>query len=362
MNLEDIGYNKKIDELIKECQLSDFEIGRVISEHKERYIVFSRKGELNAEITGNLRFTADSREDFPAIGDWVAITIFDSQAIIQKILPRFSILNRQAIQKFGEQQIIATNIDYALLIQAIDRDFNVNRLERYITICNSAKVEPIIVLTKIDLISPAQTENILNIIKKRITNIPIVTISNETKQGFENLNRLFEQRKTYCMLGSSGVGKSSLLNNLSEKQMMKTDSISQSSNRGKHITSHREMFILKNKSILIDNPGMREVGITNSENGLKSTFELIDEIAKDCKYKNCSHTIENECSVIKAVKNGEIDKESYKNFIKLEKEKAYFEQNIVEKRKKDKQFGKKIKNFKKDIQKLSDKHNNSFKK
>ncbi len=154
MTLEELGYNKVLEKFRRDNNLNSFEIGRIIAEHKERYIVKTIKGEFEAEITGNMRFTAKSREDFPAVGDWVALTTYESDfAIIHKILPRFSIIKRQAVGQFGEIQIIATNIDYAFLVQAVDRDFNINRLERYLAICNSSQVSPIIVLSKIDLIT-----------------------------------------------------------------------------------------------------------------------------------------------------------------------------------------------------------------
>ena len=179
MRLEELGYNDKLEKLRIEYSLDNFEIGRVISEHKERYIVKTEKGEFEAEITGNLRFTSKSREDFPAVGDWVALTIHDSDfSIIHKVLPRYSVISRQAVGKFAEVQIIATNIDYALLVQAADRDFNVNRLERYLTICNSSRVSPIIVLTKIDLIDEYLISGIVENIKVRIKNVPVITISN----------------------------------------------------------------------------------------------------------------------------------------------------------------------------------------
>jgi len=266
MRLEDFGYNDQFEKFKIEQKLDNFEIGRVIAEHKERYIVKTTKGEYEAEITGNMRYTAKSREDFPAVGDWVAITIYDNDfAIINKILPRFSIIKRQAVGQFGEIQIIATNIDYAFIIQAVDRDFNINRIERYLTICNSSKVKPIIVLSKIDLINENQISEILERIKTRIKNVPIIAISNQTQDGYSEIKKIIERGKTYCMLGSSGVGKSTLLNNLSGKTIMRTDTISQSTNKGKHVTTHRELIVLENGGILIDNPGMREVGIADSK-------------------------------------------------------------------------------------------------
>ena len=352
MTLEDLGYNDKIEKFRIEHDLNRFEVGRVISEHRERYIVRTIKGEFEAEITGNMRFTAKSREDFPAVGDWVALTTHDLDfAIIHNILPRSSIIKRQAVGQFGEIQIIATNIDYAFLVQATDRDFNINRLERYLTICYSAKVKPVIVLTKTDLTDDLRINEILNSIKARIKNVPVIPVSNETKNGYEAINAFIEQGKTYCMLGSSGVGKSTLLNNLSGESLMRTDIISQSTNKGKHVTSHRELIILENGGILIDNPGMREVGIADSAGGLETTFDRIVRLSKNCKFKDCTHTTEIGCSVIEAVEKGEIDKASYENYLKMERGKIHFELTIAEKRKKDKKFGKMVSNYKKDREK-----------
>lgn len=352
MKLEDLGYNDKLRKFSVENKLSDFEIGRVIAEHKERYIVKTENGEYEAEITGNLRFTAKSRIDFPAVGDWVALTTYNAEfSVIYKILPRQSMISRQAVGQFGEIQIIATNIDYAFLIQAVDRDFNINRLERYLTICYSAKVKPIIVLTKTDLIDQQKIAEITDSIKQRIKDVAVFAISNETQDGYEALKMNIEKGKTYCMLGSSGVGKSTLLNNLSGKTLMRTDSISVSTNKGRHITSHRELIVLESGGILVDNPGMREVGIADTSSGLETTFDRIIRLSQNCKFKDCTHTKEVGCSVIEAVENGEIDKKSYENYLKMERENAHFESTIEEKRKKDKEFGKVIKNYKKEMKK-----------
>jgi len=352
MKLEDFGYSDKLEKLWIENNLKDVEIGRVVSEHKERYIVKTEKGEFEAEITGNMRFTAKNREDFPAVGDWVTLTTYESDfAIIHKILPRLSMITRQAVGQFGEIQIIASNIDYAFLIQAVDRDFNINRLERYLTICYSSKVSPLIVLTKTDLINEPKIDEIIDSLKQRIKNVPVIAISNETLDGYEALKKHIERGKTYCLLGSSGVGKSTLLNNLSGKTIMRTDTISRSTNKGRHITSHRELIILESGGILIDNPGMREVGIADTVNGLETTFDKISILSQNCKFKDCTHTNETGCLVLEAVKKGEIDISSYENYLKMEREKAYFDSSVAERRKRDKIFGKMMKNYKKDMNK-----------
>jgi ribosome biogenesis GTPase len=352
MKLEEFGYNKNLEEYRIENNLGGYEIGRVITEHKERYIVKTEKGEFEAEITGNMRFSAKNREDFPAVGDWVALTIYDPDfAVIYKILPRSSVIKRQAVGHSGEIQIIAVNIDYAFIIQAVDRDFNINRLERYLTICNSSKVSPVIIISKTDLTDELRIKEILDNIKSRIKNIPVIAISNETGSGYDTIKQFIEKGKTYCMLGSSGVGKSTLLNNLSGRSIMKTDAISDSTNKGRHITSHRELVLLENGGILIDNPGMREVGIADSSNGLEITFDIILKLSKDCKFTDCKHIQESGCAVLKAVENGEIDKTSYQNYLKMEREKAHYESSIAERRKKDKVFGKMLKDYKKNFKK-----------
>ena len=352
MRLEDLGYNEQLEKFRIDNHLDGFEIGRIISEHKERFIVKTVYGEYEAEITGNMRFTANSREDFPAVGDWVALITYNSDlAIIHKILPRFSMIKRQAVGQSGEIQMIATNVDYAFLVQAVDRDFNINRLERYLTICNASDVKPIVMLSKIDLINESKLNEILDAIKVRIKDVPVIAISNETQNGYEEINRLIEKGKTYCMLGSSGVGKSTLLNNLSGKTVMKTDKVSESTGKGRHVTSFRELIVLDNGGILIDNPGMREVGIADTTSGLEITFDLIVRLSHKCKFKDCTHTSEIGCAVLEAIEKGEIDQASYENYLKMEREKAHFESTVSERRKKDREFGKMQKNYKRNIKK-----------
>lgn len=322
----------------------NFETGRIISEHKERYIVFKEEREYEAEITGNMRYTANSRDDFPAVGDWVSLTVYDDNfTVIHKVLPRKSVLRRQAVGQFGETQIIAANIDYAFITQSVDRDFNINRIERYLTICYSANVQPLIILSKTDLIDSNELELLLTELKARIKGIPVFLISSETKSGIDELRSVLTKDKTYCFLGSSGVGKSTLINILLGKEIIKTSSISSSTGKGKHTTSRRELFILENGSTLIDNPGMREVGIADAAGGLEITFDTIIQISENCKFTDCKHTNEKGCAVLEAVENGVIDESSYKNFLKMEREKIRFQSTVADKRKKDKAFGKMIK-------------------
>ena len=348
MILSDLGYNIDLENYRKDQHLDSFGVGRVISEHKERYVVKTAEKEYEGEIIGNIRFSAHNRSDFPAVGDWVAISEYDEEKVlIHSVFPRKTIIERQAVGQQGEKQIIATNIDYAFIVQAVDRDFNINRIERYLTICNASYVKPIILLNKIDLIKEAELAKLITTVQKRIKQVPVIAISNASLKGIERLKESLEKGKTYCLLGSSGVGKSTLLNNISGKALMKTDSISVSTKKGRHITSHRELIILENGGILIDNPGMREVGIADTTSGLEITFNTIVNLSQNCKFKDCTHITEIDCAIIAAVESGEIDRLSYENYLKMEREKEHFESTVAEKRKKDKDFGKMIKNYKK---------------
>ncbi|WP_111623592.1 ribosome small subunit-dependent GTPase A [Arenibacter echinorum] len=348
MILENLGYNKVLEEYRKAHHLDSFGIGRVISQHKDRYTVKTEDGEFDAELIGNLRFTATNKNDLPAVGDWVSLSEYDeNKALIHAVFPRKSTVERKAVGKLGQTQIIATNIDFGLIVQSVNRDFNINRLERYLTICNASKIEPIIVLSKVDLIENQQLEKLMAQVKDRVKNVPLFAISNQSQIGIEKLKSKLTKGKTYCLLGSSGVGKSTLINTLTGTHFMETGEISQSIDRGRHITSHRELIVFEN-GILIDNPGMREVGITHNSDGLATTFDAIQIMAKDCKYSDCTHTNEKKCAVLDAINHGGLDFDTYANFIKMEKERMHFELDLKERKKKDKDFGKMIKRVQKE--------------
>ncbi|HOU02970.1 MAG TPA: ribosome small subunit-dependent GTPase A [Bacteroidales bacterium] len=352
MRLTDLGLTKEIDGLIKDPDLSEFSVGRVTQEHRERYIVSDGENEYDSEVTGNLRFSAGSRSDFPAVGDWVAIRIYDSdKAIIYKVLPRKSVLARQAVGKSGEIQIIAANIDAAFIVQAINNNFNINRLERYLTVCYEAGVEPVLILSKIDLLSEAEINDAIRNLEKREKKIRYFLLSNLTLKGLDQIISIMQPGKTYCVIGSSGVGKSTLINNLLKKNILKTGNISSSTNKGRHITEHRELIVLENGSIIIDNPGMKELGMTDNTDGIRTTFEDIYEIASGCKFPDCKHINETGCAVLEALNNGSINKDSYDNYQKIIKEQERFHTTVAEKRKKDKVFGKMLKNYHRDMKK-----------
>jgi ribosome biogenesis GTPase / thiamine phosphate phosphatase len=352
MTLTDLGFPHDLTTYLRDNNLSDFSIGRVTQEHRERYIVSTGDYEYDAEITGNLRFSSDSRADFPAVGDWVTMTIYDSNlAIIHKILPRKSLLERQTVGKFAEKQIISSNIDVALIMQSIDNNFNINRLERYLTICYSANIEPVLVISKIDLSKEDIIENTIRKLEAREKRLSYVLLSNLTKKELDQVLEFIQKGKTYCVVGSSGVGKSTLINNLLNKNILKTNPISQSTNKGRHTTDHRELFVLENGGIIIDTPGMKELGITDYTEGIRTTFEEIFDLSINCKFPDCNHINEKGCAVIEALNDGTIDKDSLENYRKIQSEQQRFQTTVAEKRRKDKEFGKMVKNYKKDMDK-----------
>lgn len=347
--IEDFGYDTFFESNRKKLKLDNFSVARVVSEHKGAYKVKNLKGEYLAKITGKQIFNALSREDYPAIGDWVAIAELDmGRAVIHGVLPRRTMIKRKCSDK-NEIQIIATNIDVAFVIESLDRDYNLNRIERYFAIAKDGGVKPTIILNKIDLISKDELDSKLIQIKSRFKDIDIILTSTITNEGLDELKKYISQKKTYCFLGSSGVGKSSLINKLLNENTIKTNDIGSYTGRGKHTTTSREMYFLENGGIVIDNPGMREVGMTNTCVGVDSLFEEIIALAEKCKYVDCTHIHEPGCEVLSALKSGKLDEGKYSNYINLKKEAEYYEMTELEKREKGRRFGKFIKTTKKQL-------------
>ncbi|MFB3896510.1 MAG: ribosome small subunit-dependent GTPase A [bacterium] len=341
MKLQELGYNEFFNSHWKSLDLPNVSVARVIAEHKEAYRVKDAAGEYLAKITGKQMFTATERADYPAVGDWVAIIRprrNQEQTVIQTILPRKTILQKKYSDK-SDTQIIATNIDVAFIIEALDRDYNLNRFERYLVLVNEADIQPAIILNKIDLVPETELNRIIDQINHRLGEIDIILTSAITDQGLNELTKYIVKGKTYCFLGSSGVGKSSLINRLLKRDTIKTKEISDSTGKGKHTTTVRGMYFLDNGGMVIDNPGMREVGMADTGSGIETVFDEIALLSQDCKYADCTHIHEPGCAVLKAVEDGILDEAKYQNYIKLKKETEFYEMTELEKREKDRKFG-----------------------
>lgn len=355
IKLENLGYNEFFDSKWKFLELTDSSVARVVAEYKEAYKVRSVNGEYVAKITGKHMFNAAKREDYPAVGDWVAITELDKEkAVIHNILPRKTILKKKYSDK-QDTQIIAANIDIAFVVESLDGNYNLNRLERYFVLANEGGIRTVIILNKIDLVSETELNEKIEQIKNRLDNIDIISTSAITKQGLNALVNCISRGKTYCFLGSSGVGKSSLINRLLGRNEIKTREISDSTGKGKHTTSTREMYFLKNGGIVIDNPGTREVGIADANTGIEKVFDEISLLSKGCKYADCTHVHEPGCAVLRAIEDRKLDEAKYQNYIKLKKENEFYEMTDLEKRRKDRKFGKFIKKAKEQLKEIKSK-------
>ena len=357
INLETLGFDNWFKEKVDLTKTNDIKIVRVISVNKNSFVVSNGVKDIYAELTGKFLFNSEDSLDLPAVGDWVYAQLFDDDelAIIHDLLPRKSLLKRKASGKKVEFQLIAANIDTAIIMQSLDFNFNLRRLERYLVMINEGKITPAIFLSKSDLINEEEIEKKKNEISKILPDVTIIAFSNNNQSDIVNIKTFFEPSITYCLLGSSGVGKTTLLNNLINQELYKTQPIREKDGRGKHTTTRRELIVLENGAIIIDNPGMRELGVISNESGLGDTFNEIDDLAFLCKYKDCTHTVEAGCAVLDAVHRGEISEERYNNYIKIYKESLYNEMSYVDKRQKDKKFGKFFHSTMKDVKKMKGK-------
>jgi ribosome biogenesis GTPase / thiamine phosphate phosphatase len=345
ISLADFGYGEFFESGRQDLKLSEYSIARVIAEYREAYRVRSDDGEYFAKITGKHMFTATKREDYPAVGDWVAIDKQpDHKAVIRGILPRKSMLQKKYSDKQANQ-IIATNIDIAFIVESMDKDYNLNRFERFFVLAIEGKIHPVIILNKTDLISETELNNRISEIRNRFNDTDIISTSAITEKGLDELREHMKSGMTYCFLGSSGVGKSSLINKLLRKDEIKTREISLSLGKGKHTTTTREMYFLEHGGLVIDNPGTREVGISDSDTGIENVFEEIRLLSQKCKYSDCGHTNEPGCAVLKALEGNTLDKDKYENYIKLKKESKYYKLTDVQKRAKDRKFGQFVKKY-----------------
>jgi len=360
--IEDFGYDAFFESNIEKMALQNYAMARVIVENKGLYKVVSQNGEFLAKITGKLMFAAEAAEDYPVVGDWVAIKELENrQAVISAILPRKTVIKRRYGDKNrvgdkNDTQVIGANIDEAFVVESTDRDFSLNRFERYFAVLNEGGVKPAIIINKTDLISKEELDEKLIQLKKRFNNIDVIATSTVDDSGLEELRAYLLRGKTYCFLGSSGVGKSTLVNKLLGTSLIETADISSYSDRGKHVTTNRHMYFLKNGSIVIDNPGMREIGVM-SVSGVDNLFDEITNLAKECKFNDCTHVHEPGCNVLVQLKEGKLDEEKYSNYVNLKKEAENYNMTSFEKRKADRQFGKFIKGAKKELKKFKGKEN-----
>jgi ribosome biogenesis GTPase len=345
MDLASLGFDQWFQDKRTAAQRPDCSPARVTAVHRDSFLVRNEQAEIFAELTGSFSYSATSAGDLPAVGDWVLVQYHNDStlAIIHELLERKTFLRRKTPGKQVDYQMIAANIDAALIVQACDLDFNLRRLERYLVMVNEGGIEPVLLLTKSDLVSPELLEERIAEVRQAGIACKVLSLSNVTGSGVDVVRQLLTSGRTYCLVGSSGVGKTTLLNHLIGRDQYETKEVRASDGRGRHTTTQRQLIVLDNNAMLVDTPGMRELGNIGAGSGLEESFADIAELTGKCRFANCTHTQEAGCAILGAVKDGTLRQDRYQSYLKLLKESEYNELSYVEKRRKDKQFGKLVK-------------------
>lgn len=294
-------------------------IGRITSQDKGLYKVITENGEIRAQVSGKFRYKAINLSDYPAVGDFVMLDINDEgSAIIHHVLSRKSAFIRKAAGTSNNEQVVATNIDIVFICMSLNNDFNLRRIERYIGVAWDSGATPVVVLTKSDLCK--NTDEMMSELETVALSVDIIITSSMAEDGYLSVNKYIEDGKTVAFIGSSGVGKTTLINKLVGKNLYETQGI-RNDDKGRHTTTKRELIAIPSGGIVIDTPGMRELGIEGAD--LSKTFSDIEELSEQCRFNDCTHTNEPGCAVKEAIENGVLSEERLSSFFKLKKEAKY---------------------------------------
>ncbi len=299
---------------------------KVIRGEKNYFRVWTERGEMTVRFAGKIRHKADGRADFPVVGDWVAVSFQGDRGLIHAICQRKSSFSRnqpgRRKAKGGfersKQQVIAANVDLVCIVSGLDQDYNLRRIERYLTLVGNSGAKALILLNKADLCDDA--EDCLEEVKTIAGQTPIHLCTARNSEEIHFLFDYLQPGQTLAFLGSSGVGKSTLVNALLGEQIQKIGAVSEADGKGRHTTTHRELFLLDQGGILMDNPGMRELHLWGEEEDLNESFTDIEKLAQGCKFSDCQHLSEPQCAVKQAVEDGQLDDERLFNYHKLKEE------------------------------------------
>ncbi len=326
MKLETYGWNETYQKCLQDFEGKGFIPARVLVEHRGHFSLITQEGEITGIIAGKLYYEM-SKEALPAVGDWVLISPIkgEKKGVIHHILPRKSQFVRKMAGATIEGQVVAANFDYVFIVTALNNNFNVKRLERYLTVAWDSGAEPIIVLSKADLCQ--DIEDKVAEVEAVALGVNVYAISSLEGIGVADIEQYCMDGKTAVVLGSSGVGKSTLINTLCREEILKVNAAREDDDRGRHTTTHRQLVFIQNGGMVIDTPGMRELGLwhDNDEHGVQDVFSEIEALATQCRFGNCTHSGEPGCAVLRAIENGELSSERLDSLQKLEKELAYIE-------------------------------------
>jgi ribosome biogenesis GTPase len=327
------------DTIINEAmQYEGLFLGRVLVQSKDIYRVVSDRGEFFAEISGKFRFQVEQHSSYPAVGDFVMLdrdSGITGNGIIHHVLSRSSAFIRKAAGKATKEQLVATNIDTTFICMSVNNDFNLRRLERYLVLVWESGSIPVVVLTKIDLCEDINT--LFRAVDSVGMGVDILGISTLEKEGFDDVMSYISEGKTVALLGSSGVGKSTLINWLTGIETLETQTI-RNDDKGRHTTTRRELILMPNGGMIIDTPGMRELGLMDSESGLDKTFNDIEVYFESCHFRDCKHTNEPGCAIYAAIKEGTLSEKRWQSYLKLKVEDAFSENPEAYLKKKKEKF------------------------
>lgn len=347
MKLEDYGFKENF---IKDINIDTNEIpARIITTYRDRYKIISDKGEGFAKLKSGCYYD-NLNSIYPTIGDFVLIQYNNmGDSMITKTLKRQSSFSRvDPSPDRSHEQLIAANFDYVFIMQSLNNNYNLHRIERYLTIAWQSGAIPVIILTKCDLVE--DYTQFLYEVENIAIGVDVYAISCKTKEGLENLEKYFKPKNTLVFLGSSGVGKSTLVNTLLENEVMKTSQIREEDSRGRHTTTSRNLIMLPNGTMVIDTPGMRELGMWDVSEGLDKTFQDVEQYLGKCKFSDCTHTNEPGCKILEAIEDGILSVDRFNSYLKLKNEAKYIDNSenyLIEKKNKFKQIAKQNKNNKK---------------
>ncbi len=303
---------------------------RVIRVHRQLCTVLSEQGEFASRIPGKLFHDAAARSTLPAVGDWVIVqrTASDT-ALVQMVLERRTVISRKVAGVVTEEQIIAANVDVAFIVTGLDGNYNIKRIERYLTQILDFGIDPIVVLNKADVCDDVASR--VYEVEAIMFGFPVIAVSAREGTGMEELETAMEPGKTYVLLGSSGVGKSTIVNHLLGQAVQRVEAIREDDSQGRHTTTTRELFVLKNGALMIDNPGMREIQLWGDEQGLSGAFADVLSLAHNCRFGDCTHSHEPGCAVQEAIESGELEPRRLESFFKLQKELRHLQRRQDEK-------------------------------